>query len=421
MSYKKLIARTEAFVKGMMFDCRSCGQCVLDKTGLICPMSCPKGLRNGPCGGTRNGLCEVYPDKQCVWVRIHERTAKGSLLGPDLLASPDSNLFQTSSYINRFSGRDMQARFPLTPLELGSNRKQMPIQTASGLERVLKQGKFVHTCEIRSPREADFSSVRREVQYMSGHFDAVNATAYLNGKPSLPSARTAVELKDLGLEPIAQATCRDHTKTSFVAELINNMMNGVHNVLCLTGDSYVGSPKIKQVFDMDSALMLYEARFLREHSRIHFTGAEMKQVPRPFLGAAINPFSTPANIPIRRLKQKMAAGADFVQTQLVFDLSLFTEFMAKFQQEELDRDLFMLVGIPVVISKKACEMLPQVPGILYPEKIEQSFRNASDIRKAGISFARDMIAAVRELPGVSGVHLMLMGTDHSVLPDVVAP
>ena len=81
----------------------------------------------------------------------------------------------------------------------------------------------------------------------------------------------------------------------------------------------------------------------------------------------------------------------------------------------------MLVGIPVVISKKACEMLPQMPGILYPEEIGKSFRNASDIRKAGISFARDMIAAVRELPGVSGVHLMLMGTDHSVLPDVIAP
>jgi 5,10-methylenetetrahydrofolate reductase len=421
MDYKKLIARTEAFVKGTMFDCRSCGQCVLDKTGLVCPMSCPKGLRNGPCGGTLNGLCEVYPDKQCVWVRIHERTAKGSLLCPDLLASPDASLFQTSSYINRYSGRDTHARVPLTPLELGSNRKQMPIQTASGLERVLKQGKFVHTCEIRSPREADFASVRKDVQYMSGHFDAVNATAYLNGKPSLPSARTALELKELGMEPIAQATCRDHTKTSFVAELMNNMMNGVHNVLCLTGDSYAGSPKIKQVFDMDSSLMLYEARFLREHSRIHFTGVEMKQAPRPFLGAAINPFSTPANIPIRRLKQKMAAGADFIQTQLVFDLGLFTEFMAKFHQEEMDRDLFMLVGIPVVISRKACEMMPQVPGLLYPEKVGKSFRNASDIRKAGISFARDMIAEVRELPGVSGVHLMLMGTDHSVLPDVIAP
>lgn len=382
-------------------------------------MSCPKGLRNGPCGGTRGGLCEVYPDKQCVWVRIHERTAKGSLSRPDLLASPDANLFQTSSYINRFSGRDTQARLPLAPLELGSDRKLKPIQTESGLERVLKQGKFVHTCEIRSPREADFASVRKDVLCMRDHFDAVNVTAYLNGKPSLPSARTAVELKSLGMEPIAQATCRDHTKSSFVAELINNMMNGVHNVLCLTGDSYVGSPKIKQVFDMDSALMLYEARYLREHSQIHFTGADMKRAPRPFLGAAINPFSTPANVPIRRLKQKATAGADFVQTQLVFDQKLFAEFMAKFQQEGLDRELFMLVGIPVVISKKACEMLPQVPGILYPEKIAKSFRNADDIGKAGVSFARDMISAVREMPGVSGVHLMLMGMDHSALPEVI--
>lgn len=422
MGYKKLIARTEAFVKGMMFDCRSCGQCVLDKTGLICPMSCPKGLRNGPCGGTLNGACEVYPDKQCVWVRIHERTAKGSLTRPDLLASPDSNLYLTSSYLNRLSGRDIQAQTPVTPLYLGTNRRQMPLQTDSGLERALKQEKFVRTCEVRSPREADFASVRAEVQYLKGHFDGVNATAYLNGRPSLPSSRTAFELRRLGMEPIVQATCRDHTKTSFVAELITNMMNDVHNILCLTGDSYLGTPKIKQVFDMDSSLMLYEARFLREHSRIHFTGAEMKQAPRPFLGAAINPFTTPANIPIRRLKQKNAAGADFIQTQMVFDIDLFSEFMSKFCQEELNRDLFLLVGIPIVISKKACEMLPHVPGVYFPEKIAKSFRNTVDVRKAGVVFARDMIAAVRELPGVSGVHLMLMGgTDHSALTEVIAP
>jgi methylenetetrahydrofolate reductase (NADPH) len=421
MLLKRMIARTEAYVKGMMFDCRSCGQCVLDKTGLICPMSCPKGLRNGPCGGTLNGACEVYPDKKCVWVRIHERTAKDSLEQSDLIASPDSNLFHTSSYLNRLSGRDIQAQHPVTPLQLGVNRKQMPLQTASGLERVLKQGKFVHTCEIRSPREADFSKVREEVRYMTEHFDAVNTTAYLNGKPSLPSSRTALELKKMGLEPIVQSTCRDHTKTSFVAELINNMMNDVHTMLCLTGDSYVGTPKIKQVFDMDSSLMLYEARYLREHSKIHFTGETMKRVPRPFLGTAINPFTTPANIPIRRLKQKTAAGADFTQTQLVFDLERFREFMCRFTEEGLDRDLFMLVGVPIVISKKACEMLPYVPGIHLPEKVAQSFRSATDVRAAGISFARDMIAEVREMPGVSGVHLMLMGTDHSVLPDIVAP
>lgn len=420
MALERMIARTEAFFKGMMFDCRSCGQCVLDKTGLICPMSCPKGLRNGPCGGTLHGECEVYPDKQCVWVRIHERTAKGSLEAPDLIASPDSSLFHTSSYINRFTGRDVQAQAPVTPLMLGENRKHLPLQTKSGLERLLKQGKFVHTCEIRSPREACFDRVRQEISTMKQHFDAVNTTAYLNGKPSLPSSRTAAEVKRLGLEPIAQATCRDHTKTSFVAELVNNDMNDVHNILCLTGDSYMGTPKIKQVFDMDSSLMLYEARYLRETGRIHFTGSPMKRPPAPYLGTAINPFTTPANIPIRRLKQKALAGADFTQTQLIFDLDRFRQFMASFVEEGLDRDIFLLAGVPVVISRKAVEMLPNVPGIHLPRDVADHFLNASDVRAAGIEFARNMIAQLREMPGVSGVHLMLMGMDHSVLPEVVA-
>lgn len=420
MGVKRMIARTEAFLKGMVFDCRSCGQCVLDRTGLICPMTCPKGLRNGPCGGTLAGRCEVYPDKACVWVRIHERTARGRSDAPALIASPDAALFHTSSYLNRLSGADLRTQAPLQPLQLPAGRTRQPVQTASRLERLLKAGRFVRTCELRSPREPDFAALHAEVRHIREHFDAVNATAYLNGKPSLPSATTAAELRLLGVEPVVQATCRDHTKTSFVAELVNCAMNDVHNVLCLTGDSYAGTPRIKQVFDMDAALMLYEARHLRERGRIHFTGAAMDRPPRPFLGAAINPFTTPANVPIRRLKQKVAAGADFVQTQLVFDLQRFRSFMAAVRDEGLDQEVFVLAGVPVVTSRKAWQMLPQVPGIHIPPAVARRFDAAQDLGATGIAWAREAVAALRELPGVAGVHLMLMGSDHAVLPEVVA-
>jgi len=416
---KRVVARTEAFLKGMVFDCRSCGQCVLDKTGLICPMTCPKGLRNGPCGGTLEGRCEVLPDKECVWVRIHERTAPGSLSAPPLLASPDSALFHTSSYLNRMTGIDRQARSALPALGLPPRRRQLPLQTDSGFERALKSGAFIRTCEVRSPREADFSALRAEVARLKDHFDAINATAYLNGRPSLPSARTAAELKRLGVEPIVQSTCRDHTKTTFVAELVNNSLNDVHNVLCLTGDSYAGTPKIKQVFDMDAALMLYEARHLREAGRIHFTDAPMAAPPRPFLGAAINPFTTPHNIPIRRLQQKIAAGADFIQTQLIFDLDRFAEFMRTCCEQGIDQEVFILAGIPVLTSKKVSDMLAHIPGIHFPEAVARRFRASHDIRSFGVEWARSTVEAVRTLPGVSGVHLMLMGSDHGVLPEIV--
>jgi hypothetical protein len=156
MVMKKTIARSEAFLKGMMFDCRACGQCVLDQTKLICPMSCPKGLRNGPCGGTLNGECEVYPDKECVWVRIHKRTSKNGPETPDLIPSPDASLVNTSSWLNAISGADKGGRENLRYLELGEDRVSLPLQTQSNLEAKLKEGKFVHTCEIRAPREPDF-------------------------------------------------------------------------------------------------------------------------------------------------------------------------------------------------------------------------------------------------------------------------
>lgn len=417
--FEKAIARVEALLKGMVFDCHACGQCVLRKTGLICPMSCPKGLRNGPCGGTLHGECEVYPDKPCVWVRIHGRVAGDSLALPGLLPSPDARLYNTSSYLNFLAGRDEEARKPLPYLDLGARRNSQPVQTASRLEQQLKAGAFVRTCEVRAPRSANFEAFREQALHVRGHFDAVNATAFLNAKPSLPSPVAAAELARLGIEAVCQSTCRDHTKTSFIAELLQNQMNGVHNTLCLTGDSYAAVPKIKQVFDMDGALMLYEARHLRETGMVQFTGESLANAPRPFLGAAINPFTEPSNVPLRRLKQKAAAGADFIQTQLVFDMAGFRRFMELVGAEGIHEDLFILAGIPVVTSRSALRVLPRVPGVNLPAAVVRRLEQSADIEAEGVALATELAAEAARIPGVAGVHLMLFGPDHAVLPPIV--
>jgi len=416
---KKIIARFEALFKGMAFDCRSCGQCVLSQTGIICPMSCPKGLRNGPCGGAINNSCEVYPDKECVWVRIHKRVSKGLPTLPDLLPTPDSALQHTSSYINWLQGHDKYGRTPLDYLELGANRTRQPLQTESLLEARLKSGAFVRTCEIRSPRDSNLEGVRRKAELLGPHFDAINATAFLNGKPSLPSPRVAAELISLGLNPVCQSTCRDHTKTSFVSELIHNHTNGVNNVLCLTGDSYATSPKIRQVWDMDSALMIYEARYLRETGRINFTGEEVKSHPRPFIGGVINPFTRPEAVPLRRLKQKAAAGADYIVTQMIFDLEAFRSFMARVCDEGLDDDLFIMAGVPVATARTAPHFIPGIPGVCCPQSILERLAGASDPGQEGLDLAAELISEIRQIKGVSGIHLMLLGPDSSVLPQLV--
>lgn len=419
MMLEKTVARVEALMKGLVFDCHACGQCVLRQTGLICPMSCPKGLRNGPCGGTLHGECEVYPDKPCVWVRIHRRVGAESLELPALLPSPDARLHNTSSYLNFLAGRDEGGRKPLPYLDLGTRRTSQPLKTPSHLEQRLKSGAFVRTCEVRAPRSADFTAFRTQALQVRGHFDAVNATAYLNAKPSLPSPVAAGELARLGLEAVSQSTCRDHTKTSFIAELLQNQMNGVHNTLCLTGDSYAAVPKIKQVFDMDGALMLHEARHLRETGTVHFTGESLATPPRPFLGAAINPFTEPIEVPVRRLKQKAAAGADFIQTQVIFDIEGFRRFMDIVCSEGIDEDLFILAGIPVVTSRTGLGVLPRIPGVNLPAGCVRRLEHAADIEAEGVALAAELAAGAARIPGVAGVHLMLFGPDHSVLPRIV--
>lgn len=419
MFLEKSIARVEALMKGMVFDCRTCGQCVLRQTRLICPMVCPKGLRNGPCGGTLDGMCEVYPDKACVWVRIHERQVTGGFDTPVLLPSPDARLFNTSSYLNFLDGRDAVGRQPLPYLDLGTGRTHAAPQTASPLEAKLKDGWFVRTCEVRPPRGVDMTPLDRQVRGLKDAFDAVNATAFLNARPSLASPVTAARLVQLGVDAICQSTCRDHTKTSFVAELLQNQLSGVRNVLCLTGDSYKGVPKIRQVFDMDGALMLYEARHLREMGVVHFTGEALTPPPRPYLGAAINPFTRPAFVPIRRLRQKAAAGADFIQTQLVFDVPAFRNFMALVRGEKVHEDLFIIAGVPVVTSVSAFSLLARIPGVHVPAGVRARIEGAADTRAEGIEMARQTARELYDIDGVAGVHLMLFGPSHDVLPSVI--
>lgn len=400
----RLLPRLEGFVKGVLFDCRVCGQCVLRHTGLVCPMRCPKGLRNGPCGGTLGGRCEVYPERECVWVAIHRRRPGGAPL--PLLEAPDPALFFTSSYANRLAGRDVAARAPLPSLELPAHRTAQPARTASGLERRLRAGRFVRTCELTPPPHGDLGAFRDKALQLRGRFDAVNVTAFVQGAPHVPSPVAAAELVRLGVEPIVHATARDHTRTSFVAELIANDLAGVHNVLCLTGDYATGAPPVGQGVGMDSALMLYEARHLAGTGTVRFTGRALARPPRPFLGAAINPFSDPPAVPVRRLRQKLAAGPDFVQTQMVFDLPRFRAFMERCRDHGLHREVFLIAGVPVVLSEGAWRCVSGLPGIHIPADVRARLDGAADLKTEGMRLARELIAALCDMPGVAGVHLM---------------
>jgi len=413
--FARFAAQVEGLIKGLLFDCRRCGQCVLRSTRLTCPQRCPKGLRNGPCGGTLDGRCEYDQRRPCIWVRIDTRRHGERLTAPPILPAIDPGLRESASMINLLNGRDREARVPLPPF---NRPDDAPHATASRLAAALRAGRFVLCTEIRAPRRPSMAAVRRLAPVLAPHFDAINATAYLAGHPALPSGRVAAELASLGIEAVAQATCRDHTRTSFLGELLDLHWSGVHNLLCLTGDGQHGGPATQPVFAMDASLMLHEARSLREHRRLPGSGRELSDVPRPFLGAAINPLSDPIAVPIRRLLQKADAGAEFVQSQVVADVDRFAAFMAGVRSTGVHRRLAILAGIPVIVSERALSALDGVPGLRLPPELLRRLHAAADIRREGVRLATELGRAIGAIDGVRGLHLMLFGSDHHALLEV---
>jgi methylenetetrahydrofolate reductase (NADPH) len=418
--FNRLIDRSEEFFKGVLFGCRGCGQCVLRKNFMICPMQCPKGLRNGPCGGTLDGKCEVHPERACVHVRINTRRHGDRLERQPIMPAVDAGLMRRASLMNAATGRDAGCRTPLAPLVTNPDATTAPLHTVSALEATLKAGRFAFTTEVRSPRGVKLDRLAKEAAVLRGHFDAVNATAYLAGNPSLPSTMVAAELQRLGIEAIAQCTGRDFNRTVFVGELFAQHAAGVRNLLCLTGDwrAAGAGPQVRQVFELDGSLMLYEARHLRDRSRIHFTGEEVAGAPRPFLGAAINPFSDPIEVPVRRLAQKADAGADFIQTQVVTDVARLARFMELAGRMGTTRRLFTLAGIPVVTGAKAFAHLGKVAGVKVEPGFAQRMATSTDLRRDGVAEAIRMVRAAAAIPGIHGVHLMLFGPDAQALVDV---
>lgn len=412
-----LLDRGEAFLKGLVFGCRACGQCVLRANAMTCPMRCPKGLRNGPCGGTLGGRCEVDPGRPCIHVRIHGRRHGGRAEPAPILPAIDHALVNRASLVTACSGADRGCRDPLPALTTAGWADGQP-RTASRLEAALRAGRFAITTEVRAPRGADLARVRREAEALRGHFDAINATAYLGGNPSLPSSVVARELQAMGVEAVAQVTARDCTRTTFTGELFAIAQARVANLLCLTGDWRTGRPMVKPVYDLDSSLMLYEARHLRDRSRIFHTGEEVAQAPKPFLGCAINPLSDPIDVPVRRLRVKADCGAEFAQTQVLSETGRLARFMELASAQDLPRRVAILAGIPVVTSLKALDHLHRVAGITVDPGFAARLRAAPDLRAAGVAEALRLASEARAIPGVAGVHLMLFGADHTTLVEV---
>jgi methylenetetrahydrofolate reductase (NADPH) len=284
------------------------------------------------------------------------------------------------------------------------------MKSGSRLERVLRSGRFAVTAELNPPDSADPQSVYERALVLAEVCDAINATDASGANVHMSSVGVCALLTRAGYEPVMQVSCRDRNRIAIQGDLLGAAAMGVRNVLCLTGDGVQAGdqPGAKPVFDLDSISLLRTARILRDQA--HFLSSRPLEVaPRLFLGAACNPFAPPLDFRPLRLAKKVEAGADFIQTQYCFDLPRLRHFMQAVRDLGLIERVFILVGVGPLRSVRAAEwMRTHVPGVVIPDAIIDRLRGVAPAqqRTEGKRICVEIIQAVREIEGVSGVHVM---------------
>ena len=409
------VAGVERALKGFLFDCRMCGGCALASTGMSCPMNCPKQLRNGPCGGVRqDGGCEVHPAMQCVWIeawRGGTRTAAGAL--PAAINAPvEHDRAGTSTWLRVAEGTHRPGVLaPAAPLRPAGSR----------LERLFERGDFVVTAEFSPPDSADPADVRVRLEPFRGYVDALNVTDASGANCHMSSLGVSVLLLQAGCEPVMQISCRDRNRIAIQGDILGAAALGVRNLLCLSGDhvSNGDHPGAKHVGDLDAVTLLAAARTMRDEGRF-LSGRKLTTAPRLFLGAADNPSAPLAEARLARLEKKLAAGAQFVQTQYCFDLERLERYMALVRAAGLHERIRVLAGIgPIASAKTARWLRAKVPGVHVPDAIVDRLERAPDPRAEGKRICIELMRRIREIPGIAGVHVMAPKQDHLV-PELVA-
>ena len=298
----------------------------------------------------------------------------------------------------------------------------MPIHSAMSaggrLERVLRSGRFAVTAELDAPDSADPADVYKNALVLAEVCDAINATDGAGANCHMSSMGCCALLTRAGYEPVLQVSCRDRNRIAIQGDLLGAAAMGVKNVLCLTGDdvSNGDQPEAKRVFDLDSVQLLQVARMMRDQG-VLLSGRKLIAPPKLFIGAAENPFAPPYDWRPQRLAKKIAAGAQFIQTQYCFDVPLFERFMRGVRDLGLHDKVYILVGVGPLRSAKAAEfMRTRIPGVWIPDAIIDRINKTPKNHQAeeGKQICIEIIQQVRAIAGVHGVHVMAYRQEEAV-------
>ncbi len=278
------------------------------------------------------------------------------------------------------------------------------------LERILRSGVFVVTSELAPPDSANPEDVYVRARIFDGYVDGMNATDGSGANCHMSSVGMCALLTRVGYSPVMQASCRDKNRIAIQGDVLGGAAMGISNLLCLSGDGVQAGdhPDAKPVFDLDSMTLLATIKRMRDEGEF-LSGRKISSPPRLFLGAVENPFAPPYDYRPVRMGKKVALGAQFIQTQYCYDLPRLRAFMEQVRDMGLDQRCFILPGVGPLASARAAEWIrSNVPGIDIPDAVIKRLAGAENQRQEGVNLCVELIQQIREIPGVSGVHVMLI-------------
>jgi methylenetetrahydrofolate reductase (NADPH) len=302
----------------------------------------------------------------------------------------------------------------------------MTAKAESNLKRVLAEGHFALTAEVGPPRGPDPEAVIKKAKRIKGVADAYNVTDNQTAVVRMSSIAASKVLLDQGLEPVMQMVCRDRNRIAMQSDLLGAHALGLRNCLCLSGDhqsagasgKLKGHPGAKNVYDIDSIQLLSVVRGMG-HDAVQEGGDSIEPAAQFFAGAAWTPLGPPVTFRTVRLAKKIDAGADFIQTQAVYDIPSFTEALKRAEDEGLTERAAILAGIIVPRSAGMLQYMDtNVPGIVVPADMIKRMKSASNPGAEGINIALELIEAVRGISGIKGVHLQAIEAEE-ILPDII--
>jgi methylenetetrahydrofolate reductase (NADPH) len=295
--------------------------------------------------------------------------------------------------------------------------------TPSKLQKILASGQFAVTSEVGPPRSADGGVIDHKANMIKDYVDAINVTDNQTSVCRMCSLACCIRIKLMGIEPILQMTTRDRNRIALQSDILGAAAFGINNILCLTGDHqhFGDHASCTNVFDLDSTQLAMAVKIMRDEGKL-LGGHEFQVRPQMFIGAAVNPFAGP-NVYMRvvRMGKKAAAGVQFVQTQCIYNLDKFKEFMKIAVDKGLTEKVAVLAGItPMKNVGMAKYMQKRVPGMDVPDEIVKRLGGVPKEKQAeeGINLAIEQIEELKGVPGVRGLHIMAIEWEEKV-PEIV--